>query len=263
MKRRLSKKTSNQSSEKPVASKSKRLRNNWTTIALKTLNGLLPLVLLLMIRIDLVELSIVLALFSKWRVFSVRPRHWLTNLRSNATDIIVKLGTLSFMIEADSLYIQLGWTAWYVTWLMIIKPMSSYVGVSLQALVGTLIGLSALFQYSNRLSEIFLLILVWVLAVVTSRHFLSQYQEPWAQVMSYVWALFVVQLSWVLYRWTLVYGFIPQLALIVVVVAYATASVYHAHKTETLKKGFIRQQFIMTSIALLAIAFLADWQGAI
>lgn len=240
-----------------------RFRNSWTSVALKILNGLLPLLLLLMIRLDLIELAVVLALFSKWRVFTVKPRHLVANLRSNGTDIIVKLGTLSFMIEAGSNTEQLAWTGWYVVWLTVIKPMSNHVGISLQAAAGTLIGLSALFQYSNDLPLLVLLVLSWFLAITTSRHLLSQHQETWVQVISYVWGFFVVQMVWVLYHWTLVYIFVPQIALVLIVVGYAFASIYHARKSDELKPSFMRQQFIMTTIALLVIALLADWQGSI
>ena len=236
---------------------------NWSNIAHTLLNIALPIVLLLMVLSDLIELSIILALFSKWRVFTVKPRHFLANLRSNATDIIVKLSTLTFIIESDTLSVQIAWTAWYVLWLTYIKPKSSTVMMSIQAAAGQFLGLSALLHFSDRIPELTVLALAWVIGVVSARHFISSYEEPWMQPMSYIWGLFVAQLTWVLYRWLLVYVFVPQIAIIVTVIGYALGSIYHGYKQDTLKIGFMRQQVIMTIVLLLVVIVLGDWQGQV
>lgn len=236
---------------------------NATYILYKLFNFVLPIVLLLLVRAGLVQLSLVIALFSKWRVFTVRPHHLAANLRTNATDIVVKLSTLAFIVQATTLVEQLAWTAWYILWLTAIKPASSKAFVSFQAAAGYILGLSAIFMYSNNINDLLLFVCVWIIALSSARHFLSSYEEVRSKLIASIWALFVLQMAWVLNNWLLVYVFVPQLIFITGVVGYALASVYNAHKAETLKASFVRQQALMTALVLLALIIVADWQGSI
>ena len=70
---------------------------------------LLPLVLYTLIRLDFVQLAAALVLLSKWRMFSVKARHWPANIRANAVDIIVGLSVVIFMNKTDSQSIQFLW----------------------------------------------------------------------------------------------------------------------------------------------------------
>lgn len=243
--------------------------NDWSEVAHLLLNIALPIVLLLLVRLGLIELSILLALFSKWRVFTVKPRHLIANIKFNAIDIVVKLSTLSFIIWSKNisleyeLYFQLGFTVWYIVWLTLIKPRSGSFWIGIQALAGQFMGLSALLQLSDRVPELTILFASWLLGVLAARHYLSNYEEQWLQPMSYIWGLFVAELSWVLYRWQLVYIFVPQIALIVTAMGYALMSLYHAHNSGALKKAFIRQQTIMTLLVLAVIIAVADWWGQV
>ncbi len=232
-------------------------------LAYKILNALLPIGLLILIRVGLVELSILIALFSKWRVFAVKPRHMLANLRSNSVDIIVKVSTLAFIIDAEALGEQLVWTAWYILWLTVIKPASSKGWMAAQAMIAHLLGVSAVFLFSNSINDVLLLLLVWFVALSSARHFISSYEENKTQIMAQLWALFVVQLAWVLNKWLLVYVFVPQLIFIIAVVGYALASVYDAFKRDVLKVAFVRQQAITTLVILALLMLFADWQGNI
>jgi hypothetical protein len=243
--------------------KQTKVRKEWSARFHLLLNITLPIVLLLMIRANLYELAIVLALFSKWRVFAVRPHHLAVNIRSNATDIVVKLGTLIFMIQYQQPWVQLGWTLWYIFWLTTLKPRSETFAMGLQALAAEVIGLSALFQFSNNIPEPILLIVVWIIALSAARHFLSNYEEPWARVIAHLWAIFVTQLAWVLNNWLLVYVAVPQLVIIVTLLSYVLASLYHAYMNETLRAAFVRQQVLMTTIVLIVMIVLADWHGQV
>lgn len=236
---------------------------HWSARFHLLLNIALPVVLLIMVRAQLYELSIVLALFSKWRIFAVKPHHLVANIRSNATDIIVKIGTLLFMIQYNEPLVQIGLAVWYVFWLIVLKPRSETAAVGIQALAGEVIGLSALFLFSNRLPEPILLIFVWLIAASTARHFLGSYDEPWARAISNLWALFVTQLAWVLNNWLLVYIAIPQIVIVVTLISYVLASLYASYMNETLKKSFVRQQVIMTTVVLIVVIALADWSGEI
>ena len=234
-------------------------------VAYKLLNFVLPIGLLLLIQLGLVELSILLALFSKWRVFAVKPRHMLANLRSNLVDITVKVSTLAFMIEASDAEATgelVAWTAWYVLWLTLIKPGSTRKWMTFQAGAAHLLGVSAVLLFSNNLNDVFTLGIIWLVALSSARHYISSYEDPKTQLISHMWALFVLQLAWVLNKWLLVYVFVPQLIFIVGVVGYTLASIYDAQKNEKLKAAFVRQQAGMSIAVLILIIILADWQGS-
>lgn len=258
LKKQLFKRPKAKDEEKPLSERGLSQR------VYKILNALLPVVLLILIRVGLVELSVIVALFSKWRVFTVKPRHMWANLRSNGVDIIVKLSTLSFMIQAqDAIVQQLLWTAWYIFWLVKIKPGSTIGYVSAQAMLGQVLGLSALMYYSNDLNDVILLFAAWVIGLVSARHFLSSYEEKKASIIASIWGLFTVQMTWILNKWTLVYVFIPQLVFIVMIVSYTLASIYDHYKKDKLKPAFMQQQVVIAVLVLIAIIIIGDWRGEI
>jgi hypothetical protein len=236
-------------------------RQSFSNIAHALLNIILPVMVLALVRLGLVEVAFGLVLLSKWRVFAVVPRHWLANLRSNATDIIVNLATFAFIVDATTFNAQIAWTIWYVVWLLVIKPRSDTIFVALQALAGLFLGITALFQYSN-VNEVLVLLGVWYVATSTARHFLSSYEEPFTRPLSYMWGLIVVQLTWVLYRWSLVYFIVPQLVLIVGVLGYTLASLYDQSKKEALSSKIVRQHLTLAAVIVVVIVSMADWTGS-
>ena len=225
----------------------------------KLLNFILPIGLLLLIQFGLTELAALLALFSKWRVFAVKPRHMAANLRSNSVDIIVKISTLAFMIDAATLTEQIVWTIWYVVWLTAIKPASTRKWMTFQASAAHFLGVSSVLLFSNSLNTVIVLSVIWLVALSSERHFISSYEEPKTQLISHLWALFVLQLAWVLSKWLLVYIFVPQLIFIVGVVGYTLASIYDANKQEKLKMSFLRQQASMSMAVIILIILIAEW----
>lgn len=226
------------------------------------LNIALPIAALLLVRANLSEVAIGLVLLSKWRVFAVMPRHWAANLRSNATDAIVSLSSVVFMILSASEVAQIGWAVWYGLWLLVLKPRSDKFSVALQALAGLALGITATLQYDN-LYIVFQLLIVWYIATSAARHFLSSYEEPMARGISYIWGLLVTQLAWILYHWTLAYFTIPQLTLVVSLAAYTFGSLYDHHKKDDTNKVEIRQHIMIALVILLVVISFANWQGQV
>ena len=144
-----------------------------------------------------------------------------------------------------------------------LKPRSEVALAGAQAQAGQILGISALLQFSDRVPELTVVFGAWVVGVVSARHFISSYEEPWLRPISYIWGLFVAQLTWVLYRWLLVYLFVPQIVLLLTVISYALGSIYHVHKNDKLKQKFVRQQLIMTSLVIFVVIVIADWQGQV
>src|SRR4051812_16205613 len=97
--------------------------------------AIIPLVVFILVRLHFENLALVAILLSKWRMFAVRARHWLTHIRTNAVDIIVGLSVLACMSDTSSASWQLVWVLLYEGWLLIIKPGSNSLMVSVQAMI--------------------------------------------------------------------------------------------------------------------------------
>src|SRR5579862_4281914 len=86
------------------------------------LNGLLPILAYILVRIDFVAVALGLIFLSKWRMFAVRPRYWVANLISNGVDIMVAVSLVVFMASTTVVWWQLFWTLLYGLWLIWLKP---------------------------------------------------------------------------------------------------------------------------------------------
>src|SRR5580700_1106754 len=74
---------------------------------------LLPIAVFVFVRMHFVQLALTIILLSKWRMFAVRPRYWLANLRANAVDIIVGVSFLVLMVHTGTEIWQLILAALY------------------------------------------------------------------------------------------------------------------------------------------------------
>ena len=69
--------------------------------------------------------GLVLILLSKWRVFAVRSRYLLINIKANLVDFIVGFSVvlLAYFAGNSLLPIDFGLIALYIIWLLFIKPL--------------------------------------------------------------------------------------------------------------------------------------------
>ena len=219
------------------------------------LNILLPLIIFVLVRIEFVQLALVLILLSKWRMFVVRPRFWLANIRANAVDIIVSLSILLFMVDSGSPFAQLLWAAGYAGWLTVIKPMSSTFMVSLQATFGLLFGLSAIFIGLGHMPLYVLVLCSGTVCYLSARHFFDNFDEPYAKLLSYTWAYFGAALTWVMGHWLLFYGsgLIAQPTLLLVALGYGLAALYYLDHYDRLSKLVRIEITAITAVIVIAI----------
>ena len=106
----------------------------------------LPVLIFVLVRKDFAQLAFIAVILSKWRILAVRPRFWAANIRANSIDLMVGLSIVVFMTHTGSILVQLAWAAAYSIWLLFIKPGKSTTMVSLQAFIGQLASLSALYK---------------------------------------------------------------------------------------------------------------------
>lgn len=218
--------------------------------------ALLPALVFIMVRLRFYDLAAALILLSKWRMLAVRPRHWPANIRANAVDIIVGLSLLIFMIHSGSMLMQLVWAAAYAVWLISIKPLSSLFGISLQALIGQTLGLTAIFLHWGDAPLYTLVILAWIICYVSARLFFTGFEEPLTRFLSDLWGYFGAAMVWILGHWLLFYGVIAQPTLLLTVIGFSLGGVYYLEKTDRLSVVLRRQLiFIMIAIIVIVLAF--------
>ena len=224
---------------------------------------LLPVALFVLVRINFVQLAIIIIVLSKWRMFAVRPRYWPANMRANAVDIIVGVSFLIFMVQSGSMAWQLVWMVAYGVWLLFIKPSSNIFMVSMQAGIGQLLGLMALFLAWPSAPLYGLVIGVGGIGYLVARHYLESFDEPYSKFLSYLWGYFGAALTWVLGHWLLFYGVIAQPTLLLLVLGYGLGALYyldhHDRLSTLLKREFI---FIMVAVVVVVLAF-SHWGNKI
>jgi len=228
-------------------------------------NVLLPLIVFVLVRIHFLQLALAVILLSKWRMFAVRPRFWAANIRANAVDMLVGVSLLVFMIHSSSQLMQFVWTVLYGVWLLFIKPASTVPMVSLQATIGMLCGLMALFVAWAAGPLYGLVLATGTICYLSAHHFFDSFDEPYTRLLAYVWGYFGAALLWVLGHWLLFYGAVAQPVLLLLAIGYGLAALYYLDHHGKLSKGLRRQFiFIMIAIVVVIVAFSNwNWGGKI
>lgn len=222
---------------------------------------LLPLAAFVLVRLGdtFVKLAFAVILLSKWRMFAVRPRFWPAIIRANAVDIIVGLSLVLFMTQSTSQWWQLIWAALYGVWLIFIKPAVGTFMTSVQAMVGQLCGLMAVYLAWSASPLLGLVLATGVVCYLAARHFFDSFDEPYARLLAYLWGYIGAALAWLLGHWLLFYGMVSQPTLILSVLGYGLAMLYYLDHTDRLNMVLKRQfVFIIVAILLVILTF-SDW----
>lgn len=226
------------------------------------LNIILAALVYVFVQVNTIPLAIAIVLLSKWRMFALRPRYWLLNLRSNAVDIMVGLSIIAFMTYTYSPGMRLLWAALYAGWLLLIKPRSSPLMVGLQALIGQGVGLWSLFMTWKSAPTLGLVAAVWIITYVSARHFFSAYDEARGPLFAYTWGYFGAALTWVLGHWLLFYGQLAQPTLFLSVLGFGMVSLYHLDARDRLSQP-LRRQFVFIMVAIIAVVLVFSSWGDI
>lgn len=234
-------------------------------------NLALPVVVFLLAsQWQLYVLALIVILLGKWRIFAVRPRFWGANIQANLVDVIVGVSTIGLMFQADGAPIfQAIWAVLYAVWLVGIKPRSNPGAVAIQAAMAQAMGLTALFFFSDQINDVLVVIGAWIIAYGAARHVVSSYEEELTTLLSACWALAIAELAWLLNRWVVVYDikhhfYVPQIAVIVLIVGYCAAHLYGYAKEG--KLSWRKVQYVFGAGALLlffVLAIFSNWSGSI
>ena len=206
-----------------------------------------------------------LVLLSKWRVFAVRTRYWMANIKANLVDTIVGLSVVVLISAATGAFVaQVILTLLYVAWLLLIKPRSKRVFVAIQAAAAVFFGVTALMTISYSWPATAVVIGMWVIGYASCRHILSTYEEAHSSFYSLVAGLFYAELGWLAYHWTFAYDLplfgavkIPQVALIGLALTFLGERVYASYRLHDHIRSadVLLPALLSTSIILIVLFF--------
>lgn len=223
------------------------------------LNAILPVLVFLLVRTNFVQLALSLILLSKWRMFAVRARFWPANIRANAIDMIIGVSVLAFMVATGSEVLQLVWAALWAGWLIGIKPRGDTLWVSLQALIGFVAGLMAIFLTWDHQPLFVLVGSVGLVCFFAAHHFFDSFDEPYTRLLSFFWGYFGAALTWVLGHWLLFYGPVAQPTLLLTAIGFSLSTLYYLDHFDRLSHNIRRQVvFILVAVVLVVLTF-SDW----
>jgi hypothetical protein len=221
---------------------------------------ILPILVLILVRLDFVQLALIVVVLSKWRMFAVKPRFWLANILANSIDLVFGLSLVYFITYASSnIYWQLIWVLVYIIWLIFIKPAESVFLVSVQAFIGQFVGLTAIYLFWPNGSIWGLMILVGLICYMSARHFLNSFNEVYMNLISFFWAYVGISLAWLTSHWLVYYKVFSQPVMLLSILGYGLAIVYyldHFKKYKKFSKIEITAVFI---ISLIIIVFYSSW----
>jgi len=240
---------------KPLVAKIKPVRGV-SSLLHSGLQLLFPIFLFILVRLDFVPLAFVVVGLSKWRMFAVRPRFWPANIRANAVDILVGVSSLIFMTQTNSFLWQFIWAMVYALWLIVLKPGSSVLHSSLQAAVGFLAGLMALYTAWPDAASYWLVLTTGMVCYLAARHFFDSFDEPYARLLAYLWGYFGASVMWLLGHLLIVYprktGIVAQPLLFLAVVGIGMAIAYYLDHFDRFA-SFAKKQTIFVSLGIILL----------
>ncbi len=223
------------------------------------LSAIMPALIYILVRIEFVQLAVLIIFITKWRMFAVRPRFWPAIIRANAVDIIVGLATIVFMTHTNSASLQLLWAVLYMLWQTILKPGRNMLSIASQALVGQTYGLMAIFIGWQTAPISVLVVVVWAVCYLAARHFMGSFDEPYTPLYAYSWGYFTAALTWLCVHWLLFYSVIAQPTLLITVLGFGLGGLYYLRETDRLSV-LLRRQIVFIMIAVIVVVFVfSDW----
>jgi hypothetical protein len=223
---------------------------------------MLPLIVVGLVYFSFLGAAFLIIILSKWRMFAVKPRYWLANIRANLVDITVGFSAVIFIAGTDNFTTILIWAGLWTAWLILLKPRSDPLSIAAQGFVAQGVGLVALYGNYAESNQAYLILLTWLICFSAARHLLVAFEDNANRILSHVWAIFGAYMALILGHWHIVYAdAIPQIALLLSIIGYALGVGYYVHKTKGLRAGLRRQLVALTIIALTLIIVLSEWQA--
>ncbi|MEI6228963.1 MAG: hypothetical protein WCP11_03000 [Candidatus Saccharibacteria bacterium] len=215
-----------------------------------------------------------LVLLSKWRTLAVRPRFWFANLQGDLVSLIVSVGFVVFLYNANvagfdettKWLVQIFWLVLYLVWMLFLKSQSKRKYVVMQASVALFVGITAIFTMSYNWIALPVVALTWLVGYASARHTLSSFdEEAHTVLLSLAWGLVLAEIGWLAYHWTIAYNIpilqntmVPQISIIMACLSFVSYEAYksfYRHHKIRITDILLPLIFTVAIIAVLVLAF--------
>ena len=234
----------------------------FSSLAHNSLLAALPLIIFALVRLNqsqFTQLAIALIVLSKWRMFAVRPRFWLANIRANSIDLIVGFSIVVFMLHSSSAWLQFAWAIAYIIWQIYLKPANSALMIAIQATLGQLAGLCALYLFWSDGPIYGLTALTGLICFLAARHFFDAFEESYSRLLSYLWGYFGAATAWLLSHWLLYFGPISQPTIFLISIGYGVSALYYLDHNDKLTRALKQQLIAIMLVIILVVIIFSDW----
>jgi len=221
--------------------------------------ALVPLAAWFFISLDLLLVALIVLLLSKWRIFALHPRHWITHIRANAIDIIAGFSFIILIANSGSFIFQLMWVFLYEVWILYVKSGTSPLLTSAQALIAQTLGLAAVFLGAKGAGLFVYVLAFWLITYFSARHFLAVFDELHGSLIASIWAFFSASLIWVLGHWLIFFGSIAQPALLLTVIGFSLSGLYYLDRRGRLHAAMRKQLVFIMLAVIFAVVVFSDW----
>lgn len=212
-------------------------------------------------------IGVLFVLVSKWRMFAVRPRFWLVNIKANLVDLIVGASfvLIAYCSGTSILPIHIIVAVLYALWLIILKPRSDELSTRIQALAAVFLGTTAAVLLFASSDSIFVALSCFVIGYAAARHVLIQTDDENFSLVVLVAGLLSAEIAWLLHNWLIVYSFgstgiiVPQLSIILTVFTFLFGHIYASASNHDgklrLDEVLLPALFSLAVIAMIVIWF--------
>lgn len=234
--------------------------------------GLAVAVMLAVLYTGTPWIALVLTILSKWRVLAVRPRYWWVNFQSNLVDFLVSLSVVAHLVivnnssldDSPRTILMSIITAIYIGWLLYLKPKSTRRMVGFQALVSTLLSVSALFAISYSWPVSVVVACMWLIGYTAAKHAVNGFDnENDDTFLGLAWGFVFANIGWIFYHWTVAYAMpiftaiqVPQVVIITTLLSFLGYKIYESnYKHGKVKTNDILLPLLLT-VAVIAVLLL-------
>ena len=209
--------------------------------------------------------ALALVLLSKWRVLAVRPRYWFAHVQANLVDIIVSISVVALLYAASGAVVaQCVITLLYIVWLLVIKPRSKRMFITIQAGAAIFLGITALMLVSYEWNVAFVVLAMWLIGYSAARHVLGSYEDAHMSFYSLLWGFVMAELGWLTYHWSFAYSLpgvgnikLSQAALLALAISFLTERIYasYSHHGTVRSSDVLLPALFSISIILVLVIF--------
>ena len=210
--------------------------------------------------------GLALVLISKWRIFAVRPRFWLTNIKSSLVDLIVGASfvLITYCSGTEWLLVHILLALGYCLWLIVIKPLSSDTATEVQSIFAMFIGstaVSLLFASSN---SALMTISCFAIGFACARHILVQTDDNDFGLVTLACGLVSAEIAWLCNGWLIVYTFgttgiaIPQISIVLTAFSFLVGRIIASARAHEGKISF-SEIFTPAIFSVLVVLVVVIW----